>query len=153
MFSCDSFYIYYTIFCFQVPSTKVFENSISFETTETNEEQLRESIDRVNIKTPHVVGSSTQPVEGVERVELVAGDKSTTEASKEEGMEKVTLKTRKQKGSENKKTATQCRNKKTGDSKNCLTIIFFAVKDIYLNFLKQIVFYYRKCALRIYDSL
>merc|ERR1712037_470456 len=69
--------------------------------------QLRESIDRVNIKTPHVVGSSTQPVEGVERVELVAGDKSTTEASKKEGMEKVTLKTRKQKGSENKKTASQ----------------------------------------------
>ena len=91
----------------QEESQMMRENSISFETTETNEEQLRESIDRVNIKTPHVVGSSTQPVEGVERVELVSGDKSTTEASKEEGMEKVTLKTRKQKGSENKKTATQ----------------------------------------------
>ena len=84
----------------QEESQMMRENSISFETTETNEEQLRESIDRVNIKTPHVVGSSTQPVEGVERVELVAGDKSTTEASKEEGMEKVTLKTRKEKGSD-----------------------------------------------------
>ena len=91
----------------QEDSQTMHENSISFETTETNEERLRESTDRVNIKTPNVVGSSTQPVEGVERVELVAADKSTTEALKEQGMEKVTLKTRKQKGSENKKTASQ----------------------------------------------
>merc|ERR1711874_801767 len=62
---------------------------------------------RVNIKTPNVVGSSTQPVEGVESFELVASDKSTTEASKEESMEKVNLKTRKPKGSENNKTASK----------------------------------------------
>merc|ERR1711874_956140 len=89
-------------------SQTVRENAIGFETTETNEEQSRESTDnRVNIKTPNVVGSSTQPVEGVESFELVASDKSTTEASKEESMEKVNLKTRKPKGSENNKTASQ----------------------------------------------
>merc|ERR1712226_973185 len=71
-------------------------------------ERLRESTDRVNIKTPNVVGSLTQPVEGVERVELVAADKSTTEALKEQGMEKVTLKTRKQRGeNENNKTTSE----------------------------------------------
>ena len=91
----------------QEESQTVRENAISFETTETNEEQSRESTDRVNIKTPNVVGSSTQPVEGVESFELVAGDKSTTEAPKEDSMEKVNLKTRKPKGSENNKTASQ----------------------------------------------
>ena len=91
----------------QEESQTVRENAIGFETTETNEEQSRESTDRVNIKTPNVVGSSTQPVEGVESFELVAGDKSTTEAPKEDSMEKVNLKTRKPKGSENNKTASQ----------------------------------------------
>merc|ERR1711974_119174 len=92
----------------QEESQTVRENAIGFETTETNEEQSRESTDnRVNIKTPNVVGSSTQPVEGVESFELVAGDKGTAEASKEESMEKVNLKTRKPKGSENNKIASQ----------------------------------------------
>ena len=91
----------------QEESRAMGEDSISFETRETNEEQLRETMDRVNIKTPNVVGSSTQPLEGVERVELVAGDNGKIEASKEEVVQKVTLKTRKEKGSENTKTASQ----------------------------------------------
>merc|ERR1712032_896736 len=73
-------------------SQAVRENATGFEASKTNEEQSRESVDTVNIKTPNVMGSSTQPVEGVERVELVAGDKSTVEASKEHSTEKVTLK-------------------------------------------------------------
>ena len=88
-------------------SQAVRENATSFEASKTNEEQSRESVDTVNIKTPNVMGSSTQPVEGVERVELVAGDKSTVEAPKEESMEKVTLKKKKQKDSENYKTVSQ----------------------------------------------
>merc|ERR1712192_223371 len=84
-------------------SQAVRENATSFEALKTNEEQSRESVDKVNIKTPNVMGSSTQPIEGVERVELVAGDKSTAEASKEESVEKVTLKKKKQNDSENYK--------------------------------------------------
>ena len=41
------------------------EKAVDFESTKTHEEQLKESVDLVNMKTPNVMGSSTQPIEGV----------------------------------------------------------------------------------------
>merc|ERR1712013_489390 len=80
------------------------EKAVDFESTKTHEEQLKESVDLVNMKTPNVMGSSTQPMEGVERVELVAGEKSEAKEEIEESKEKVTLKKGKPKDKENKTT-------------------------------------------------
>ena len=83
------------------------EKAVDFESTKTHEEQLKESVDLVNMKTPNVMGSSTQPIEGVERVELVAGEKSEAKEEIEESKEKVTLKKGKPKDKENNKTTPE----------------------------------------------
>merc|ERR1712152_55200 len=80
------------------------EKAVDFESTKTHEKQLKESVDLVNMKTPNVMGSSTQPIEGVERVELVAGEKceakdkenNKTTPEKMGGMETVSLNSEKQ---------------------------------------------------------
>ena len=83
------------------------EKAVDFESTKTHEKQLKESVDLVNMKTPNVMGSSTQPIEGVERVELVAGEKSEAKEEIEESKEKVTLKKGKPKDKENNKTTPE----------------------------------------------
>ena len=83
------------------------EKAVDFESTKTHEEQLKESVDLVNMKTPNVMGSSTQPIEGVERVELVVGEKSEAKEEIEESREKVTLKKGKPKDKENNKTTPE----------------------------------------------
>ena len=84
------------------------EKAVDFESTKTQEEQqLKESVDLVNMKTPNVMGSSTQPIEGVERVELVVGEKSEAKEEIEESREKVTLKKGKPKDKENNKTTPE----------------------------------------------
>ena len=83
------------------------EKAVDFESTKTQEEQLKESVDLVNMKTPNVMGSSTQPIEGVERVELVVGEKSEAKEEIEKSREKVTLKKGKPKDKENNKTTPE----------------------------------------------
>ena len=83
------------------------EKAVDFESTKTHEKQLKESVDLVNMKTPNVMGSSTQPIEGVERVELVAGEKCEAKEEIEESKEKVTLKKGKPKDKENNKTTPE----------------------------------------------
>ena len=83
------------------------EMAVDFESTKTHEEQLKDSVDLVNMKTPNVMGSSTQPIEGVERVELVVGEKSEAKEEIAESREKVTLKKGKPKDKENNKTTPE----------------------------------------------
>ena len=83
------------------------EMAVDFESTKTHEEQLKDSVNQMNMKTPNVMGSSTQPIEGVERVELVVGEKSEAKEEIEESREKVTLKKGKPKEKENNKTTPE----------------------------------------------
>ena len=83
------------------------EKAVDFESTKTHEKQLKDSVNLVNMKTPNVMGSSTQPIEGVERVELVVGEKSEAKEEIEESKEKVTLKKGKPKDKENNKTTPE----------------------------------------------
>ena len=83
------------------------EMAVDFESTKTHEEQLKDSVNQMNMKTPNVMGSSTQPIEGVERVELVVGEKSEAKEEIEESREKVTLKKGKPKDKENNKTTPE----------------------------------------------
>ena len=83
------------------------EMAVDFESTKTHEEQLKDSVNQMNMKTPNVMGSSTQPIEGVERVELVVGEKSEAKEEIAESREKVTLKKGKPKDKENNKTTPE----------------------------------------------
>ena len=83
------------------------EKAVDFESTKTHEEQLKDSVNQMNMKTPNVMGSSTQPIEGVERVELVVGEKSEAKEEIAESREKVTLKKGKPKDKENNKTTPE----------------------------------------------
>ena len=83
------------------------EQAVDFESTKTHEEQLKDSVNQMNMKTPNVMGSSTQPIEGVERVELVVGEKSEAKEEIAESREKVTLKKGKPKDKENNKTTPE----------------------------------------------
>ena len=83
------------------------EMAVDFESTKTHEEQLKDLVNLVNMKTPNVMGSSTQPIEGVERVELVVGEKSEAKEEIEESREKVILKKGKPKDKENNKTTPE----------------------------------------------